>query len=153
MNDGAKDTQHLYAWLARDSNGTEGVIAVPTELGVLPLVSTDKNMALSYQEAATQSALIRRTGNPTLVQFTRGPVIERSDVASQGPLFADIAPEMFPFTVEVWARYADRDGPPTFRQRIDGPGVLELEPFGEGTKVRIEYATGRVWEFDGSDPW
>jgi hypothetical protein len=83
MNDGKKDTERIYVWLARDPDGTEGVIAWPTEMGFMPLMFTDEDVAASYREPARAAALARRS-KTQLVVFTRGEVLDEVDDLS-GP--------------------------------------------------------------------
>lgn len=73
QNDGSADTSHLYAWLSRESDGTEGIIAAPVgPLGVQPLVSADEGRARRLAVFAAGAA--RARGCPAqLVRFTRDP--------------------------------------------------------------------------------
>lgn len=74
MNDGGPETNRLYVWLAKDLTGVEGIIAVPTDMGVLPLVTTDYKAALRYTPAAKAAARERRA-RAVLVEFLRGEEI------------------------------------------------------------------------------
>lgn len=49
MNDGALTTQRLYAWLAKDDTGAEGILTVHTDQGLMPMVATDLDVALSWR--------------------------------------------------------------------------------------------------------
>lgn len=71
QNDGSADTGHLYAWLSREADGTEGIIAaVIGPLGVQPLVAADEGRARRLASFAAAAATAR--GCPAkLVKFTR----------------------------------------------------------------------------------
>lgn len=75
MNDGEDSTSTLYAWLSRDGQGVEGIVTVKADYGLLPLVVTDLNTALSMRNLATVAAAQR--GNPVrLVRFERGITLD-----------------------------------------------------------------------------
>lgn len=75
QNDCSPDTQRVYAWLSRDEDGQEGIIAVPTMLGVTALVATDQERAMKLLPAAQFAA--RERGFPAkLVIFERGEVLQ-----------------------------------------------------------------------------
>lgn len=74
MNNGEESTTTLYAWLARDLDGIEGIVTVGTQSGLLPLVCTDRAMALSMSDAALRAGLARASA-VSLVQFDRGATL------------------------------------------------------------------------------
>lgn len=49
MNDGEMATQRLYAWLAKDDTGAEGIMTVRTNVGLMPMVATDLETAQSWR--------------------------------------------------------------------------------------------------------
>lgn len=70
QNDHSPDTSHLYAWLSRDADGIEGIIAIATRLGVMALIAADEQRARSYAKQAQLAAQAR--GFPAqLVAFQR----------------------------------------------------------------------------------
>ena len=71
QNDGASDTAALYAWLSREpETGLEGIVAMPTALGVTPLVFADGDRAQRLRPYA-QAAATARGHAASLVRFTR----------------------------------------------------------------------------------
>jgi hypothetical protein len=74
VNDGQGDTANLYAWIATDPAGIEGIIAVDTPSGILPLVVTDRGTAERFAEAARRAAVARRA-TARLVRFDRGETL------------------------------------------------------------------------------
>ena len=71
QNDRSPDTATLYAWLSRDADGIEGVVAIPTASGIMPLVLADQERAEALAPAAALAAAHR--GFPAkLVAFHRG---------------------------------------------------------------------------------
>lgn len=75
MNDGAGETQDLYAWIATDANGVEGITTVGTDKGMLPLVVSDLETARSMRDVAQMVGQVRRTST-RLVRFARSEVLE-----------------------------------------------------------------------------
>jgi hypothetical protein len=77
-NDRNPDTRRLYAWLSRDQDGIEGVVAIPGPNGdPMPLIVTDEQQARSMSPAASLAAQLR--GFPAhLVAFERtgAPIAE-----------------------------------------------------------------------------
>lgn len=59
MNDGQQTTDHLFAWISKDPQGIEGIITMPTAMGLLPLVVTDEKRARSFEPAAVIAARAR----------------------------------------------------------------------------------------------
>jgi hypothetical protein len=74
MNDGELSTQRIYAWLANEHNGAEGLLTVPTTDGMLPLVSTDRGVALSWSPLAETAGSLRQT-QAHLVVFQRSETL------------------------------------------------------------------------------
>lgn len=72
QNDGEPVTEHLYAWLAEDGDGIEGVVTAELpSLGTVPLVMTDRARAERFTGIARLGSIAR--GNPArLVEFHRG---------------------------------------------------------------------------------
>lgn len=71
QNDRSPDTSQLYAWLSRDLDGVEGVIAAMSESGLIPLVFADQQRAEKMAPYAAVAAAKR--GFPAkLVVFHRG---------------------------------------------------------------------------------
>lgn len=69
------DTAALYAWLSRDADGIEGIIAIPIGGAPYPLVMADKRRARSLRLEAELAAKAR--GFPAvLVRFVRADTIE-----------------------------------------------------------------------------
>jgi hypothetical protein len=58
---------------------------------------------------------------------------------SETTRFHDLRRADFPFTIEFWARTADRDGPPTWSVTITEPGATRVPKLGPGTWTRITY--------------
>jgi hypothetical protein len=74
-NDRSPDTSHLYAWLSRDADGIEGVVAAPVGNAALPLVFTDRDRAVRFTPLAQVAASAR--GFPAhLVAFSRGETLK-----------------------------------------------------------------------------
>jgi hypothetical protein len=71
QNDGCADTANLYAWLSRDQDGVEGIVAMPAPDGcAVPLIMADLDRALGVQRLAELAAAAR--GFPArLVRFER----------------------------------------------------------------------------------
>ena len=75
QNGGSPDTRCLYAWLSRDADGIEGLIATPMPGGVImPLVMADEALALRMEPRAREAAALRRAP-AVLVRFTRDVVL------------------------------------------------------------------------------
>lgn len=75
MNDGAKQTTRLYAWIAEDLDGVEGIITIPSKSGgLLPLVCTDERLARSMADGAYAAAHVRST-IPKLIAFDRAEML------------------------------------------------------------------------------
>lgn len=74
MNDGQKQTTRLYAWIAEDLIGIEGIIAFPTTNGIFPLVATDEKLARAFADQAYLAAHARKT-TPKLVAFDRAELL------------------------------------------------------------------------------
>jgi len=74
QNDGSKDTAALFAWLSRDADGTEGVIAAPVGGLVFPLVLADLARARRLTPIAREAASLRGQ-SARLVKFTRAETI------------------------------------------------------------------------------
>lgn len=70
MNDGQRRTTKLYAWIAKDPNGIEGIVTVPTNDGLLPLVVTDEKVARSFKPFAALAGTYRLS-DAELVVFER----------------------------------------------------------------------------------
>lgn len=78
QNDKSPDTGSLYAWLCRDEDGVEGIVAAPISDGVFPLVMTDLDRALRFRSFAEVAAALR--GFPAaLVRFERREEIARTE--------------------------------------------------------------------------
>lgn len=76
QNDRSPDTTHLYAWLSRDADGVEGIIAAPIDGMIWPLVVTSPERAALLRQFAETAAALR--GFPAvLVRFERGEEIDR----------------------------------------------------------------------------
>lgn len=76
QNDGQGSTTCLYAWIATDAGGQEGIIVAPIPpLGVVPLVMTDQARAFRLEPAALLAA-IERKATARLVKFHRGEVLK-----------------------------------------------------------------------------
>ena len=70
-NDGQLDTLRLYAWLARDPGGVEGIVTTQMAgVGLLPLVLTDLDRARRFGHLAGAAAVMRGS-SAVLVPFTR----------------------------------------------------------------------------------
>lgn len=78
MNDGQVETNRLYAWIAKDLQGIEGIIAAPTDYGFLPLIVSDRQTALSFAPAAKEAARARGS-QALLVEFLRGETLAVED--------------------------------------------------------------------------
>lgn len=75
QNDRSPDTRALYAWLSRDADGLEGIIAAAGAAGVTPLVVADEARARRLAPIARDAAAAR--GFPArLVRFTRGEELD-----------------------------------------------------------------------------
>lgn len=69
-------TDKLYAWLAKDLTGVEGVVAYPSpQGGPLPLVAATESMARRLKPLAALAAQ-ERGQSAYLVAFTRGETID-----------------------------------------------------------------------------
>jgi hypothetical protein len=81
-NDGGEDTDALYAWLAKDPGGIEGLLAVPVDETITPLVSTNEALALRLEPLAREAGRVR--DQPVrLVRFARDrTIITRPPAAS-----------------------------------------------------------------------
>jgi len=74
QNDRSPDTACLYAWLSRDADGIEGLIAAPVGRTVMPLVTGDEARARRLEPVAAYAARMR--GMPALlVKFTRAETL------------------------------------------------------------------------------
>lgn len=69
-NDGAAQTESLYVWLSIDSEGVEGIIAVPVGGNIMPLVVADRDRAVRLGQAA-QIVANARQAPARLVRFER----------------------------------------------------------------------------------
>jgi hypothetical protein len=78
VNDGAGETQNLYAWIAADASGVEGISTVGTNSGLLPLVVSDLATAQSMREVAAMVGQARGTST-RLIRFARSEVIDEID--------------------------------------------------------------------------
>jgi hypothetical protein len=69
--DDPHDISRIYAWIARDADGIEGVVASPMRGGmILPLVGADMERVTSLEMLARAAGVAR--GVPvTLVRFER----------------------------------------------------------------------------------
>lgn len=85
QNDRSPDTARLYAWLSRDADGIEGVVAVPTRDGVMPLVAADEARARRFAPLASVAAQARGF-SAHLVAFER----------LSGPPLAEVPPRDVP---------------------------------------------------------
>lgn len=74
MNDGGPETNYLYAWIGRDLDGIEGVLSADLGGQVMPLVATNRNLALSLARLAVHNAAARKQ-SVHLVQFLRGETL------------------------------------------------------------------------------
>lgn len=74
QNDFSGETMHLYAWIAPDLQGVEGIITIPTNDGILPLVVADERRARRFQPAAAYAAK-ERGATARLIRFDRAVVI------------------------------------------------------------------------------
>lgn len=76
LNDGKQTTEHLYAWISANSDGIEGIVTVGTDHGMLPLVSTGRELAEKMADYAHQVAALR--GVPVrLVRYAVAEELER----------------------------------------------------------------------------
>lgn len=78
QNDVSPDTRTLYAWLSRDADGIEGIIAAPVGRGIMPLVATDLRRARLLQAFAERSASERQFP-AVLAKFERVEDMETID--------------------------------------------------------------------------
>ncbi len=77
QNDGLPDTQALYAWVARDARGNEGVIVAPLpKLGLLPLVMADEANARRLRSFAATAAQERQQ-IARLVRYVRDVELDK----------------------------------------------------------------------------
>jgi hypothetical protein len=69
--DDSRDITRIYAWIARDADGIDGIVAWPVNSGlIMPLVGADMERAVSLETLARAAA--RARGVPvTLVRFER----------------------------------------------------------------------------------
>jgi hypothetical protein len=75
-NDGRQAVLYVYAWIGRDPDGCEGIIAVRDGRGrVMPLVVTDEELARSFSRNA-QVAAFDRGQSVRLVRYELGQVLE-----------------------------------------------------------------------------
>ena len=75
QNDGEPDTACLYAWLSRDETGEEGIIAMPLDGVIFPLVLADRDRAERLAGSARIAASLR--GEPArLVRFDRAETLQ-----------------------------------------------------------------------------
>ena len=76
QNDRSPDTSNLYAWLSRDADGIEGVIAHPVGSAILALADTDRDRAERFRPWAEAACQAR--GFPAqLVRFARAETLDR----------------------------------------------------------------------------
>jgi hypothetical protein len=77
QNDTSPDTSAVYAWLSRDADGIEGIIAAPIGDVIFPLVFTDCERAQKFRGSAEFAAALR--GYPAaLVKFVRAETIHET---------------------------------------------------------------------------
>lgn len=74
MNDGQLETNYLYVWIGRDLDGVEGVLSADVGGLVMPLVATNRSLALSLAGLARHNAVARQQ-SVHLVQFLRGETL------------------------------------------------------------------------------
>lgn len=77
MNDGELYTARIYAWIGKDLDGCEGIIAVPTDSGLMPLLATDEVTVRSFKDLALYAAGARKQ-TVRLVVFERGMTLDTS---------------------------------------------------------------------------
>lgn len=53
------EVNELFAWVAKDGEGEEGIIGMPTARGVLPLVMVRQENAEKFKVAAVAAAMAR----------------------------------------------------------------------------------------------
>lgn len=76
MNDGSQSTERIYAWIGRDHNGIEGVLAYPFTDGTpMPLVATEQSLARRLKGAAHEAAQASEL-TVHLVVFERGETLD-----------------------------------------------------------------------------
>lgn len=76
QNDRSPDTSYVYAWLCRDDDGVEGVIAAPVAGIVMALADTDLERARRMEGLALEAA--RSRGFPAeLVRFKRDETLAK----------------------------------------------------------------------------
>lgn len=51
--------EDLWAWTAKDLQGEEGIIAVPTDFGPMPLISARRDVAEAAERSARMAATAR----------------------------------------------------------------------------------------------
>lgn len=76
------EVTHLYAWLARDEDGAEGIVMAPIGPGgcPLPLIVADERLAREVRPAVVMASALR--GEPArLVRFER---LDTVDVVNVG---------------------------------------------------------------------
>lgn len=77
QNDHSPDTTDLYAWLSRDQDGIEGIIAAPAPNGgIIPLVMASRESADKFRDYALASGRARQMP-VSLVRFHRGTTLAR----------------------------------------------------------------------------
>lgn len=75
--------ERLYAWIATDESGEDGIPALATPQGTMPMIGSDKARIESLRPRA--EALAREEGYPVkLVEFTRMVVLETFEGAPGG---------------------------------------------------------------------
>jgi hypothetical protein len=76
MNDGKVTTERLYAWVGKDLNGIEGIVAFPFTDGTpMPLVASEEALARQLKGPAQQAARARKLV-VSLVVFERGATLD-----------------------------------------------------------------------------
>lgn len=75
MNDGSKTTERIYAWLAEDLSGVEGLIAHNFGGKIMPLLATELDLARAFHNLAQGTANVRGK-TARLVAFERGVVLD-----------------------------------------------------------------------------
>jgi len=68
----ASKVHELWAYVAEDEQGEEGIVSYPTELGVMPLIGADRERMKSLRRWALAASLAR--GKP--VELRRYHLVE-----------------------------------------------------------------------------
>lgn len=59
----------IYAWVAEDASGEEGIVAIPTALGVMPALGADIERVMSYRDVIQRMVAPVRKKPVTLRRF------------------------------------------------------------------------------------